>query len=80
MSLDEPVRIELELEPHEAAALVRLCDKFAHSDASAYLYPHVSAAIREAQGYAMVHATNRVFRALTQAGVSGWPWIETGTP
>jgi hypothetical protein len=66
------------LEPHQAAALARLCEKFGHSAARPYLYPHVAADIRDDQAYHMVHATSLLSDALTLAGVRGWPWIETG--
>jgi hypothetical protein len=72
------VTITVELEPHEAAALFRLCDKFAHSDAKQYLYPHSPKQLRDDQAYHMVHATSHVHTALTRAGVSAWPWVETG--
>jgi hypothetical protein len=73
------MKITLELSPNEAAALARLCDKFAHSDAKAFLYPHVPKEIRDGQAYDMVHATTAVFKALSDAGARGWPWIETGS-
>ena len=73
------VTLTVELYPWEAAALARLCSKFGHSDAAPYLYPHVSKDIRSEQAYDMVRATTAVEKALAQAGVSGWPWIETGS-
>lgn len=72
------ITITIELEPNDAAALARLCEKFAHSDAAAYLYPHIAAAIRDDQAYQMLHATAVVAEALEDAGVRGWPWVDTG--
>ena len=72
------ITVTLELEPNDAAALARLCEKFTHSDAAAYLYPHIAAAIRDDQAYQMVHATAVVAKALEDAGVRGWPWVDTG--
>lgn len=72
------ISITIELAPEEAAALCRLCDKFTHSDAAAYLYPHIAAAIRDDQAYQMVHATTVVHKALLEAQVRAWPWIDTG--
>ena len=72
------MKITVELTPNEAAALARLCEKFAHSDAKDYLYAHLSTELRSDQAYDMVHATARVSEALSDADVRGWPWIETG--
>lgn len=72
--------IRIELEPCQAAALARLCRKFSHDDAARYLYPHVPKDLRLTQAYDMVHATGAIEAALSQAGVTGWPWIETGVP
>ena len=74
-----PVKITVELEPVLAAALMRLCKKFGHSDAAAYLYPHVGAELRKTQAYNMVYATSAVEKALAAAGVNDWPWVETGS-
>jgi hypothetical protein len=62
----------------EAAALMRLCQKLGHSDALAYLYPHVSKEIRDEQAYQMVRAVARIHEALVDAGATSWPWLETG--
>lgn len=72
------ITITVELPPNHAAALKRLCEKFTHSDAARYLYPHVAREIRSDQAYDMVHATARLEKALEEAGVSGFPWIEAG--
>lgn len=72
------VCITAELKAEQAAALARLCEKFAHGDGKVYLYPHVPAEIQEEQCYQMVHATAAVYEALREAGASTWPWIDTG--
>jgi hypothetical protein len=72
------IRITLELDPVEAAALHRLCDKLGHSDAMHYLYPHVNQEVRSRQAYQMVHAAAAVQNALEDTGINHWPWIETG--
>jgi hypothetical protein len=73
------ITITLKLEPVHAAALARLCEKFTYEHAAAYLYPHIAAAIRDDQAYQMVGATAVVSKALEDAGVRGFPWIDTGT-
>ncbi len=75
----EMIAITLELSPERAAALLRLCDKLDFGDARRPLYPHVSAAIREEQAYEIMRAAAQVQKALEEAGVSAWPWIETGS-
>lgn len=75
----QTVTITVELEPNEAAALARLCEKFHWEDANQYLYAHVSRDIRDAQSYQMVHALAEVAKALLAAEVRGWPWVETGS-
>lgn len=70
--------ITLTLDTAQACALHRLCDKIGHSDAMAYLYPHIPAETRTAQAYEMLDACAAVQRALEDAGVGHWPWIETG--
>ena len=72
------VTVTLTLEPAAAAALHRLCDKLGHSDAMAYLYPHLPRELRSDQAYEMVGAASVVQKALEDAGVGHWPWIETG--
>ena len=71
-------RITVELEPEQAAALLRLCNKITHSDGLAYLYPHIPLGRRNDQAYDMMHATTKVAEALCDARVSEFPWIETG--
>jgi hypothetical protein len=70
--------VSVELDECEAAALARLCEKFTHSGAADYLYPHVDPKIRNSQAYHMVHATARLSDALSEADIRGWPWIEVG--
>lgn len=72
------ITITVTLEPAEACALHRLCDKIGHSDAMAYLYPHIPRDVRSDQAYEMVHACAAVQTALEEAHVRHWPWIETG--
>lgn len=73
-----PKRITLELSPERAAALCRFMDKMSFSMAREVLYPHVPADVREDQACEIVHACSDVHKALTEAGVSGWPWVESG--
>ena len=72
------VTLTVELKPQEAAALARLCDKFTHSHAAQFLYPHVDANIRRDQADHMADATGVLEKALGKAGVNAWPWIECG--
>ncbi len=72
------VKITFDLDADQAAALFRLCEKITHSDASAYLYPHLPKEVRDEQASTMLAAAEQVREALADQGVSGWPWIETG--
>jgi hypothetical protein len=72
------VNVTVTLEPGAAAALHRLCDKFGHDDAMRLLYPHLPRELRSDQAYEMVGAAGVVQKALEDAGVRHWPWIETG--
>jgi hypothetical protein len=74
------VTITLNLDPHAAAGLKRFADKVSHSDAMAVLYPHVARYLREEQAYQIVQAFEVITRALADARVSDWPWIESGHP
>ncbi|HZT04536.1 MAG TPA: hypothetical protein VFA39_19970 [Steroidobacteraceae bacterium] len=78
-SAEQDVTITVTLTPAEAAGLKRLCDKVGHDDAMQYLYPHIPLGIRNDQAYDIVHGAARVCEALGEAGVSDWPWIESGT-
>lgn len=71
--------LHVELTSNQAAAVFRLCDKFSHSDAKAFLYPHIGAGIRADQAYDMVGGVTEVQNALRDAGVTtAWPWLDTG--
>lgn len=70
------VTITVKLDQVQAPALYRLCDKISHSDALAYLYPHLPAETREAQAYDMVYAAERVRKALRDKDVTAFPWID----
>lgn len=73
------IQLTVELDADQAAALFRLCDKFSHSDAQQYLYPHLPKDLRSEQASQMMSATYRVLAALKDAGIeSAWPWIDTG--
>lgn len=72
------MRITVELDDGQAAALHRLCDKIGHSHAMAYLYPHVSQDVRSEQASQMVSACSALQVALEDQNVRHWPWIETG--
>jgi hypothetical protein len=67
------ITVTIELEPNDAAALARLCEKVTFSDAQSYLYAHLPQALRDDQAYQMIHATAVVGKALEDAGVRGWP-------
>lgn len=72
------VRLTLELTPEQAAALKRFAEKVSYEQASAVLYPHVSADIRANQATAILIALDRLDEALCEAAVGSWPWIDTG--
>jgi len=74
------VRVTLELSPEGAAGLKRFAEKVSHEQATSVLYPHVKAAIRSEQAYAIINAFADLERALAEADVSSWPWIDTGRP
>lgn len=74
----EPHAAMIELTANQAAALHRLCDKLTHSDAQNYLYGHISKELRSDQAYDMVRAAAGLQKALEEANVRGWPWVETG--
>lgn len=73
------VKITLELERNHARALLRLCNKITHSDALAYLYPHVPLGVRNDQAYDVIHATIWLAEALCDNGANEFPWIESGS-
>lgn len=72
------VTVTVTLEANEAAALKRLCDKITHSDAMKYLYPHLAKEVRNEQAYHIINATSELCEALCDAGVSDFPWINSG--
>ena len=73
------VQIKVELTSNQAAALMRLADKFGHSDAKQFLYAHLPLALQSDQAYDMVHALGKVEAALKDKDISAWPWIECGS-
>jgi hypothetical protein len=73
------LQIKIELTANQAAALRRLCDKFGHSDAKQFLYPHLPAELRSDQAYDMVHAVSKIESALADKRISAWPWIDSGS-
>lgn len=78
MTRSDIVKITLELEPCQAAGLLRFADKVYHADAMAVLYTHVSKDIRDEQASQIMAAFSSLDRALQKAGIASWPWIETG--
>jgi len=73
------VQLKVDLTANQAAALMRLCDKFGHSDAKQFLYAHLPREIQSNQAYDMVHALGAIETALKDRDVSAWPWIESGS-
>lgn len=71
-------RITLELAPDAAAALCRFMEKMTFSMARDVIYGHNPKDLQEDQAYQIVHACSTVHQALTDAGVRGWPWVDTG--
>jgi len=72
------IRITLELEPGDAAALKRFAEKTGHSEALAVLYPHRPRHLRDEQASQIVRAIGILDAALGEANVASWPWVETG--
>jgi hypothetical protein len=72
------VTITLNLDPACAAGLKRFADKVRHPDAMAVLYPHVAKDVRCEQAYQIIQAFEVITRALADADVRDWPWIESG--
>lgn len=73
------VQLKVELSANQAAALMRLADKFGHSDAKQFLYEHLPRELQTAQAYDMVHALGQIETALKDRDISAWPWIESGS-
>lgn len=76
--MSRTLRITVELTPEQAAGLKRFAEKVGHSDAKAVLYPHLKPSLRDDQAYEIIYAFSAVEKALSDAGVTSWPWIETG--
>jgi len=74
------VTITLTLSPECAAGLKRFAEKISFDLASSVLYPHVSAEIRGIQAGDILAAFAGIDKALGDAHVSAWPWIDTGIP
>ena len=74
------VTIRLTLTAEAAAGLKRFSDKVTHEVAQSVLYGHVQEAIRGEQAGAILGGFGALARALEEAGVRSWPWIETGKP
>jgi len=72
------VTVTLNLDPACAAGLARFAEKVTHADAMAVLYPHRPKQQREEQGYQIIQAFEMLRRALADANVRSWPWVETG--
>jgi hypothetical protein len=72
------MKITLELGPESAAGLKRFAEKVSHTDAMAVLYSHVKRDIRNHQAYQIIEAFGVLEKALADAKVASWPWIETG--
>jgi hypothetical protein len=68
----------LTLTAEQAAGLLRFAGKVCHSDAQAVLYGHVAGDLRSEQAHQIMSALAAMTRVLESAGVSSWPWLETG--
>lgn len=73
-----PKPITVVLEPNAAAALCRFMEKMTFSMARDVVYGHNPKDLQEDQAYQIVHACSALHEALTDAGVRGWPWVDTG--
>ena len=74
------VTITVELTPEQAAGLARFAEKTGWEEAMAVLYPHVDRDVRCDQTHSILEALSRVDKALADAGVATWPWIDGGRP
>jgi hypothetical protein len=72
------MKITVELRPENAAGLKRFAEKVSHADAMAVLYAHVKRDIRDDQASQIIEAFGVLEKALADAEVASWPWIETG--
>ena len=68
----------IDLDPNELAGLRRFAEKISHEQACSVLYGHVKADIRSAQAADIIAAFAKLDKGLADAGISDWPWIETG--
>lgn len=74
------ITVTLNLDPVAAAGLKRFAEKVSHEQARSVLYAHVAATVRDNQSHDILEALEVLDRALSDAGVRSWPWIETGKP
>lgn len=72
------IRVTFEIEPGDAAALKRLLEKTGHEQALGVLYGHRPRHLRDEQASQIIRAVAVIDRALEQANVRSWPWVETG--
>lgn len=71
------VKITLDLSDEQAAGLARFADKSGFAEAMAVLYPHVRKELLDEQAATIISSLAVLERALANAGVRVWPWIET---
>jgi len=79
------LQIPIEMTAENAAALKRFAEKVNYEKvnydmACSVLYSHRPKSLRADQAAAIISAFATVDRALTDANVTSWPWIETGQP
>ena len=74
------VEIRVRLTSGEACALKRFVEKVGYAEAMAVLYTHVKGVVRQEQASEILEALRHVERALNEANINSWPWIETGGP
>ena len=74
------LHITIELTAEHAAALKRFAEKANYDMACSVLYSHRPKSLRADQAAAVISALATVDRALADAHVTSWPWIETGKP
>jgi len=74
----EPVNVVLRLTPTQAAALKRFAEKTDYDRAGSVLYAHKPKLQRDDQTHEILVALTQLEKALGDAGVNSWPWVETG--
>ena len=74
------LHITIEMTAEHAAALKRFAEKVNYDMACSVLYSHRPKSLRADQAAAIISALATVDRALADANVTSWPWIETGQP